>query len=147
MLDLGSIGPKYTWLNYKMGHALIKEQIDKTYCNVLWRECFPEAFVRNLPRTKSDHHLILIALNPNQEIDKHLKPFHFEMAWMYHANFRQFVSSEWKLNPTDISNSFSSFVDKLSYWNTKVFDNILFQETIITGQVREDPMIMVMFLI
>lgn len=48
-----------------MGHALSRDRIDKAYCNILLRECFPETFVRNLPRTKYDHRPIIITLDPS----------------------------------------------------------------------------------
>lgn len=68
MLDLGAVGPKFTWRNCRIGKALIQQHLDKAYCNILWRGLFLEAFVRNLPRTKSDHHPILIVLDSQQKV-------------------------------------------------------------------------------
>lgn len=55
LIDLGFTGPKCTWSNLREGRSLIKERIDKAYCNEEWIKSFPEAIVRHLPRTRSDH--------------------------------------------------------------------------------------------
>ena len=68
-VDLGFVGPKFTWSNKRQITDLILERIDRCFANSLWRILYPEAVVTHLPRTFSNHHPVLIELsrpNPNQ---------------------------------------------------------------------------------
>lgn len=64
MLDLGFKGCKYTWTNkrYKHKNSLILERLDRCVANTSWINQYPEASVSHLPRTKSDHCLMLLTL-------------------------------------------------------------------------------------
>ena len=62
LIDLGFKGPRYTWTNCRHGPNLIKERLDRTLANPHWKSLFPEAVVSHLPRTRSDHCLMLIEL-------------------------------------------------------------------------------------
>ncbi|KAL7206721.1 hypothetical protein ACSBR2_019436 [Camellia fascicularis] len=70
LIDLGSSGPKMTWTNNRQ-----------------------EATVRVLPRTYSDHSLLLVytqgmhILNPTQ------RPFRFEATWMSHSGLIDIINS------------------------------------------------------
>lgn len=59
LLDLGFQGPKYTWTNYRKGLALIRERLDRAWCNLLWHHKFDQEVVWHLPWTHSDYHPIL----------------------------------------------------------------------------------------
>lgn len=82
LIDLGFTGPKCTWSNLREGRSPIKERIDKAYCNEEWKNSFPEAIVRHLPRTRSDHCPILIDLCGSDPPNPLLRPFRFEAAWI-----------------------------------------------------------------
>lgn len=41
-MDLGFLGPRFTWTNKRMGKANIQEQIDQTFCNSQWKQRFPK---------------------------------------------------------------------------------------------------------
>ena len=76
-VDLGFVGPKFTWSNKRQITDLILERIDRCFANSLWRIMYPEAVVTHLRKTFSNHHLVLIELsrpNPNQLS----KPFRFQ---------------------------------------------------------------------
>ena len=51
-LDLGFLGPKYTWSNLRQVINLILERIDRCFANLTWRILFPEAIVNHLPRKR-----------------------------------------------------------------------------------------------
>lgn len=59
MLELGTIGPKFTLTNKRMGKAHIKERLDKAIGNVAGRICFAEAVFPILTAGGSDHSPIL----------------------------------------------------------------------------------------
>ncbi|CAL5422617.1 unnamed protein product [Camellia sinensis] len=70
LLDLGSSGPSMTWTNNQKGLANIMERLDRALCNSKWRTMFPEATVRILPRTYSDHSLLLVYTQGVQAPDR-----------------------------------------------------------------------------
>lgn len=74
--------------------APIKEKIDKAYCNEEWKNAFPEAIVRHLPRTRADHCPILMDLCGSDPPNPLLRPFWFEAAWISHQNLSEFVEKE-----------------------------------------------------
>lgn len=64
MHDLGFLGSKFTWSNLCRNNKTIRERLDRFAANSEWLELFPESFVRHLPRTHSDHCLLLLTLTP-----------------------------------------------------------------------------------
>lgn len=62
MLDLGFVGPKFTWTNHRPISNLILERIDRCFANLVWHLLYQEAIVTHLPRTFSDHCPVLIEL-------------------------------------------------------------------------------------
>lgn len=59
-LDMGFSGQPYTWTNSQTGSGRILERIDRAWCTKEWRILFPYAVVIHLPRSHSDHTLILL---------------------------------------------------------------------------------------
>ena len=47
-VDLGFVGPKYTWTNKRQLSNLILERIDQCFANPLWRVLYPNSFTQNL---------------------------------------------------------------------------------------------------
>ena len=76
MVDLGFVGPKFTWTNRKPISSLILERIDRCFANLVWRILYPEALVTHLPRTFSDHCPVLIELC-RARVNQQSKPFRF----------------------------------------------------------------------
>ncbi|KAI7997086.1 hypothetical protein LOK49_LG10G01813 [Camellia lanceoleosa] len=60
LMDLGCIGPKFTWTNNRKGMANTMERLDRALCNEDWRTMYPQGIIRNLPRTYSDHSPLII---------------------------------------------------------------------------------------
>lgn len=59
-IDLGFLGTKLSWTIMRPGGENIMERLDMTFCNQAWNEKFPATSLSHLPRTHSDHCLILI---------------------------------------------------------------------------------------
>jgi hypothetical protein len=80
LLDLGSVGPKFTWRGHESrGYGRVHERLDRGLGNQLWRLQFPAMCVRVLPRVKSDHHPILVELySRDMNTLKRCRPFKFE---------------------------------------------------------------------
>ncbi|GMP71033.1 hypothetical protein CsSME_00029606 [Camellia sinensis var. sinensis] len=59
-MDLGCSGPRLACSNNKKGWANTMLKLDRVMCNTEWRTKFPNGFVRNLPRTYSDHSPMMV---------------------------------------------------------------------------------------
>lgn len=69
LMDLGCIGPKLTWLNGQEGLARTYKRLDRAMANAKWRIAFPESYVKNLPRTTSDHCPVFIFITGTNKIN------------------------------------------------------------------------------
>ena len=75
MMDLGSVGPAFTWINKRKGLAHVKEILDKAIGNIEWRNLFSEAIFSVLTAGGSDHAPILFLGSPKSSFLP--KPFRF----------------------------------------------------------------------
>ncbi|KAK9291995.1 hypothetical protein L1049_019947 [Liquidambar formosana] len=116
LVDLAFSGPPLTWCNMREGNARISERIDKAFANVEWRLSFPEAFVRHLPRTYSDHCPILIDLKGSGVPASNLRPFRFQAAWMLHHSFESFLRDNWNQEDWDFTVNLKKFTVAVKDW-------------------------------
>ncbi|CAL2226101.1 unnamed protein product [Prunus armeniaca] len=77
LIDLGFIGAQFTWCRKNENDILTWEKLDRGLSNIDWRHNFPKAFVRHLPRVKSDHCPLLISLQSSHLPCANVKPFRF----------------------------------------------------------------------
>lgn len=92
-VDLGFIGPAFTWCNGWQGSRRIKERLDKGFLNLAWSELFPRALVHHLPRTTSDHCPIM--LSTQGSIFRGQKPFRFEQFWLKEESCGKVIKHVW----------------------------------------------------
>lgn len=69
LIDLGYVGPKFTWINYRNLGSLIRTRVDRTHATFDWLQLFLETKILHLPHITLDHCPILLktnilALNP-----------------------------------------------------------------------------------
>lgn len=64
MVDLGFLGPRFTWTNRREVQNLIQERIDRFFVNSDWCLLYPEARVTHLTKCHSNHCLVLLETNP-----------------------------------------------------------------------------------
>ncbi|GLT60394.1 hypothetical protein SLA2020_331610 [Shorea laevis] len=76
VIDLGFNGPKFTWVNMR-NDGIIRERLDRAWCNPAWKVMFPEASIHHLPRLSSDHCPLLLNLDPVHPFIEN-KPFRLE---------------------------------------------------------------------
>lgn len=79
-MDLGCVGPKLIWTNNREGLAKTMVRLDWALCNNNWNIRFPEAVVKNFPRTYSDHCPFLIFTEGIPLPSARNRPFCFEAA-------------------------------------------------------------------
>ena len=122
MIDLGFVGSKYTWTNHRPITSLILERIDRCFANSGWRLLYSEAIVTHLPRTFSDHCLVLMELSKSSS-NNFNKSFRFQMMWLLHPDFYRVVQQAWVENRA-LQRAMADFVDRVKKWNVEVFGNI-----------------------
>lgn len=84
LIDLGYIGPNFTW---RRGSTLVR--LDRALCNNTWIEDYPNTTVMHLPKIQSDHRPMFIrsaAVGPLNE-----RPFRYLAAWALHPDFERLV--------------------------------------------------------
>lgn len=133
-VDLGFVGPKYTWTNKRQLTDLILERIDRCFANPLRRVLYLEAVVTHLPKTYSDHHLVLIVLwklNPNRE-NKH---FHFQTIWLLHPDFPRIIKEAW-LEESLLHLTIMDSTKKAKKWNYEVFVNLFARKRRVLARIK-----------
>ncbi|XP_025617102.1 uncharacterized protein [Arachis hypogaea] len=123
LIDIGFVGAKFTWRGPQWnGLERVFKRLDRALSNADWRVRFDEAKLEVLTRRHSDHHPILITLNPfqNQRMDR---PFRYEAMWSLHPDFGNCIAQNWK-DQMDLKQSLEDLTVALKGWNKETFGNI-----------------------
>ncbi|KAF7827350.1 reverse transcriptase [Senna tora] len=111
LLDLGFVGPLFTWTNCQQDGHIIRTRIDRAHATHSWINLFPNSKVYHLPRAHSDHCPILLNSNPLLLNDP--KPFRLEPFWLHHPTFFQTTAylddGSFNFNPLIVRNSVINF--------------------------------------
>nr|POE99080.1 hypothetical protein CFP56_56264 [Quercus suber] len=94
VIDLGFIGPSFTWSNRREGIASIRERLYQCLCDQGWQTIFPKAGVRHLCNFNSNHNPII--LDTNLEIEMGSQPFQFEAMWTKEEKSKMVVENAWQ---------------------------------------------------
>ncbi|XP_062020980.1 uncharacterized protein LOC133737451 [Rosa rugosa] len=119
LIDLGFHGSAFTWTNKR-----VKERLDTGFCNDLWKLAFPEAFIQHLPRMKSDHCPLFLQSNSSVITTGANRPFRFQVMWMGHISYNQFVHDQWKSYNGTLQDKVVQLACDLNKWNSTVFGNL-----------------------
>jgi hypothetical protein len=95
LMDLGYIGPKYTWSNGQEGTALIKERLDRGVSNMGWRNLFPEAELYVEATICSDHAPLMLHLWRPKRRTRRKARFAFEAGWELNEGSREILNETW----------------------------------------------------
>ena len=93
LVDMGFIGPRFTWMNKRGVGDEVWERLDRGLCSMEWRIHYSESFVKHLPRLSSDHCPVLIQLQSTQIPYSMSKPFRFEAMWLKNKDFEAIISN------------------------------------------------------
>ncbi|XP_061369324.1 protein GAMETE EXPRESSED 2, partial [Gastrolobium bilobum] len=136
LLDLGGPGPWFTWKGPKFLHLdRVFKRLDRACANASWKTTFTDAGVKVLPRIYSDHSPILVYLS-NLDTGWKNRPFRFEIAWMEHYNFTQFLARSWNV-VKDTRTNLHDLTPNLKRWNKIVFGNIFNRKTNLLHSIAE----------
>ncbi|KAK9706615.1 hypothetical protein RND81_07G139200 [Saponaria officinalis] len=141
MLELNFSGPPHTWSRGCTPETRKWARLDRALCNQGWRELYEEASVRHLIQNHSDHCPLLVNTNGFAPINRITRPFRFQAAWMNHAKFSEFVTSNWNKLRRQIEdiqrNPSYNYSYSLMKWENKLrreLDNVLQQEELLWFQ-------------
>jgi hypothetical protein len=117
----------YTWSNHHLGHALIKERLDRGIVSSSWLHAFPAISITHLPAYTSDHNPLL--LNTSIPSPSLPRPFRFEEFWTRDPTCGIVINEAWS---TVVSGSPSSCLAQklkltkkaIKYWNKYHFGDI-----------------------
>lgn len=77
-----------------LGRANIHERLDRSLCNRAWF-LFLDFYVRHVPRTLSDHLLLLLYARHDNVTMRREKSFKMLTTWLYHPSFLELVEGCW----------------------------------------------------
>ncbi|KAJ9169058.1 hypothetical protein P3X46_020526 [Hevea brasiliensis] len=89
LLNLGFIGPKFTWNNKRGGNNNIQERINRALCSHDWLKWYPNSMLLRLDDGGSDHRLIL--LNTSNDFPKPKAQFYFDVRWCGKLKVNQII--------------------------------------------------------
>ncbi|XP_021826800.1 uncharacterized protein LOC110767533 [Prunus avium] len=135
LIDLGFIGAQFTWCRQNDNGVLTWERLDRGLSNIDWRHNFPEAFVRHLPRVKSDHCPLLISLQSSHLPCANVKPFRFQAMWLLHPTFRSFVAEKWADCTGNILQITKDLSIALVDWNKDVFGSLFRNKKVLLARI------------
>ncbi|KAI4986141.1 hypothetical protein ZWY2020_018771 [Hordeum vulgare] len=92
LVDLGYVGPKFTWNNRQIGDDLVRVGLDRAVANGEFMDLFNNHRVENIITTTSDHFAIVVKLSTLAE-EMRATPvqqqFRFEAAWLRAPDYRE----------------------------------------------------------
>lgn len=94
LLDIGFSGEKYTWEKFRGQPNWVQERLDRAFANQLWCNLFPQAELRVMDVSTSDHLPIYIQLHKRIYMPKKRR-FQFENVWLKEEECKQVVMNGW----------------------------------------------------
>lgn len=94
LVDLGFTGDIYTWERSRWTNRWVQERLDRGLATADWIEFFPNAEVKDLEVSTSDHKLILLQLYKQVYVPKSGR-FRFENICIYEKECRSILQNCW----------------------------------------------------
>lgn len=95
LVDLGFIGPKFTWHRGTNTESRRSARLDRGLCNVEWHNQFQNAIVKHLVTLQSNHCPLLIATKGLTSPRHAIKSFKFQAEWLLHDQCTKFIEESW----------------------------------------------------
>lgn len=135
LLDVELKGPRFTWKGPKWrGYEWLYKKLDRCLCSVQWLD-FLLMPCHVGSRICSDHHPILIDTKPDRRFSR-CRPFRFEVAWLTHEKFKEFLGSNW-VNTVEAPRALRKLQGDLVQWNRTVFGKIEHRKKDLNKEIYE----------
>lgn len=116
MLDLGFVGPPFTW-----SRGDLKERIDRVLSNETWLSMFPDCSVTHLPIPTFDNCGLWTKTTQNRNLRNNY--FKFLGSWLNHPDFSNLIANSWRPS-SPWNHNIEHIASKLKSWNKETFGNI-----------------------
>jgi len=122
MIDMGFVGPGFTWTNKQSINALVQERIDCFFANPSWYAAHLEARVTHLTICVFDHCSVHLESKPSTRMFLP-RPFKFHSVWLSDLSFPGIVMDAWG-HAHPLREFIEIFSKKATDWNKNHFGNI-----------------------
>ncbi|KAA3478183.1 reverse transcriptase [Gossypium australe] len=119
LFDLGFSGNWFTWERGNLPETNIRERLDRGVANKKWISMFPQANIKHLVHSTSDHCPLLIVTNKD-EYTKRQETFKFEAWWVIEETFEAEVRRIWEANPGNLTKKLECLQQGLKQWATRM---------------------------
>ncbi|KAJ1436291.1 Zinc knuckle CX2CX4HX4C [Sesbania bispinosa] len=125
LIDLGYVGPKFTWDNRQKEELNIKARLDRFLACSRWQDMFPSSVVYHLGHCPSDHCPILLDTN-NRPGGRRGKPnvLRFEKIWADDIECEQVLLEGWSKGGGELHSNMTSCLQVLESWGSRKFGDI-----------------------
>lgn len=99
LVDLGYVGPKFTWTNRQDADTHVKVRLDRAVGNGEFSLLFDDYEVTNVIATTSDHYAVFILLNSvdrSRDNAPVQQGFRFEAMWLRAPDYRDVFENAWR---------------------------------------------------
>jgi hypothetical protein len=119
LTDIHLEGYPFTWTKSGGTERMIEERLDRALASSDWLTSFPNAKLRNILSSHSDHSPILLHCSP--VVTRNYKhEFKFENSWLLEEDIGEVVHDGWcDGNGLEITNRLSHCADKLQRWGRR----------------------------
>lgn len=97
LLDVGFVGPPFTWCNGQSWFARRWVRLDRWLANTHWTSRFSSYLNSHLPRISSDHSPLVLTAYHKTLVKG--KVFLFDNYWLGYLDCHRVVNSSWNFNP------------------------------------------------
>ncbi|GKV23269.1 hypothetical protein SLEP1_g33018 [Rubroshorea leprosula] len=135
LLSKDSLGCKFTWVRRTNGRVVLREKLDRALLNLSGFAEFPNTKLINLPRLCSDHHPIMLHIDPAAPTQQTAKPHRFEAAWLTHVDFRDIFNNAWAAHDQSLPSAINAVQTACFNWNKTVFGNIFCRKRLLQARL------------
>ena len=128
LMDMGYQGHFWTYEKKVVGGTYTRVRLDRAMATAEWNEMFPQAYLKHLTASTSDHCPILLEFRGRDR--PHLKKeFKYEVMWETHETWPETIMSTWTEGGAtgtveELSRKLKRISGNLEAWNKNTFGSV-----------------------